>query len=119
MIENLRKAAAALEELDPYERPAVEELYDLGCAISDVLFRLRRAVRCGMEPSVAALVEAANVDDPADAPVYDDEGRHPQDRLRTAWMRVRELDVDLARAVAVVEDYRVSAMSHIGPRSES
>lgn len=118
MIDNVRKAVAALDELDPYERPAVEELYELGGAISDVLFRLRRAVRCGMEPSVATLVEAANVADPADAPVYDDEGRHPQDRLRTARMRVRELDSDLAGALAMVEDYR-SAMSHIGPRSGS
>lgn len=118
MIDAIQRAADALDAMNPYERPRLEELYELGGAIRDVIDHLRGAVRLGMVPSVQGLVDSANVADPANAPVYDDAGGHPQDRLRSAWNRLQELDARLAGASAAAGEYH-SAIGHIGTRSAS
>jgi len=115
VIEKMRGARDVLASLDPYERPGLEELYELGGELEDVLLLLRRAVKLGMRPSVAELDEASNVEDPRDAPVYDDESQHPQDRLRVAWLRLSELDRCLDNAAGLTSKY-YGAISHIGPR---
>jgi len=118
VITKLQQAADLLDTLDPYERPKVGELYELGEAVRHIIDHLRSAVRVGMAQSVEELVEAANVADPADTPVYDDAGGHPQDRLRSAGNRLQELDARLAGASAAASEYH-SAIGHIGDRSTS
>lgn len=118
-MDEIRTAAAALDEADLYGSLSLDELYEMGDLLKTIIDRLGAAASYRLTRDVKAL---------RDEPVYDDSqvdetfasngAVEPQDRLTHALEHLDGLRTCFMTAYRHADDYH-TAMGHIGLRSES
>lgn len=120
MIENLRTAAEALDNVDLYQPTLkLDELYEMGDLMQVIIDRLCVTASSRLPRDIAALRNEPIYDNSqADATFAADGVVNPQDRLTRALEGIGGLRIYLMRAYQSAADYH-SAIGHIGIRSES